>query len=1446
MPGSDLKAAAADALPCSHALLIGVDRYQHDVPVLRNAVADAQLIAADLERCGFSVTLLTNERATCEAIRQQLRLLASLPEASRVVIYIASHGAAASSGTGMRGFIVPFDGKRGTSRSFLAMDELYSDLEFIVSRHVLLILDCCFAGAFRWASARDALLLPERLFRQRLERFARHRAWQVLTSAAHDERALDVLDGAVIGERGDAAHSPFATFLHEGLQGAADLVPASRGDGIITCSELALFLRERFMTAGISQTPALWFMPRHDRGEFFFVSPARQVELPDAPELSLDSNPWCGLASYDATAAARFFGREAEIEAALRRLEQSNVLAVIGGSGVGKSSLVSAGLVPALARMPDMRLVGPLRLAGDPLRQLLAALGESPAESTEQRAASEALPERILLCLCRARGFGRVVLVFDQFEEIFLDHDSEARRQFLQVLRSAAADHGIYVVFSVRSAFDTALQSSPLGAFWPQARFGLGVLPVTETRRVVERPASAICLFFEDSALVDSIVDEAAQFPGSLPLLSFVLSELYRLYLESGAEDRVLRRVQYRQLKGVSGALNQRAEAELQAATPLDRQLMRSVFMRTFTFESGTLTRRRIAATELIFPPAVQAAVTRVVRRLADSRLLVSTSVDNQDFLELAHDALLRSWETLRDWIASAADELSLRTAVGTAAESWLRHGSDPDARDYLWSGDPRLSVAWQAAADPHRFNAREIRFLQASLQEQRRRSAARRTSIVAVSVALLAGALTVTWFRGQARERQFLVDLSGRSAEVRAQLATATSSDGLATALNAAADALARLGEVPDATLRSLFEAVYGSREVGNWASSGWAGELAYSDDGRQVVHLYRDANVDRVGDVLDAATGRVLSAIRSPTAPLKYTWLIAGGSLIATAPEDETAPIAILDWHGARQASIPRAGIDMSAIEALPGGTHVAIGNADGTVCLIATRSLARSCVVAAQGKIASVEVGRSGRMLYVRSDSSNELIRVAAPALKVVDRHKGIGERAALAILPDEEGVLFSDEPGHVSRLSFRDAGITHFAVAGIQRIDSIRISNDGERVAIANETPGQVWLFRSNGRPMFRNPLNGTATIAMALHPHQPQLVWGTRLSGNLHLLDLNPVLVPSRIVTTGFVPRSIDLCRPDGRVVWGDVNGMMGISDLRATTQPMVWKAHEDYVERVACSASGELYSRGRDGSLRRWSPPYGNATTHSSVSQHTFNDFALRPDGRVIIAQDDTRILWLENGSERVMFDTDLRGVTKLAVDWQRGRIVIASNDGRFEVRAQDGATLVSPVKAHLSSIFGVALAPQGDILATGGTLGSPGQESLAVWSSAGRRLASLDGNLSFVTSLTFDARGRMLVSGGADGIVRLWDRNLLQLGDDLLGHSLVIAGVAFEADGESLVTAGGDGSIREWHIGPLSMIAKGCSQLARLRQYDVRWVQRELSGERSVRYCRVSRRTDG
>lgn len=695
-----------------HALVVGINDYAGGIARLQSAVADAHAVT-DLLRSehGYAVTCLTDAAASAGAILRWLADAAQrLPEESAFLLYFGGHGVALGDGSeGPQGYLLSHDARAAAVESWLSMAMLRDALQALPCRHLLVVLDCCFAGAFRWSSGRDAVLSGP-LYDSQLARYLGGDAWQALTSAAHDQRAADISPGA--RNTRDLAtpspHSPFAAAFLRGLRGAAD---SARGghppDGVMTATELHQFLFEELVPArsDARQVPGIWPMRPDNIGEFIFLTPGVARNTRPDPPLDDRNNPWLGLRTYSANDARVFFGRARVVAALLQRVLElvgPGLLVVVGASGTGKSSVVKAGLLPALAAgdagvAPGAwTMVEAARLGPEPEAQLGQALRELSAATPDSRQ----------------------LLLFDQFEELYTQcPDADLRERFLRRLRALLAQpDGPVIVLTLRSDFEPRLAAcEALADLLPGARYLVPGFSSAELREIIEGPAASKALYFEPAALIGELLDEIEATPGALPLLSFALAEMYRhaqlRRRHSGALDRALTQADQQATGGVVGGLHRRASALFEQADPLQRQTIRRVFLRMVTQEGARLARRRVHRPELDFAdPAEQQRVDRVIRDYVEARLLV---VDG-DYIEPAHDTLVVAWEKLQEWLAVGSQEL--QRALWRDASDWASHRRDPGL---LWDGDPRLA---QAEAALEGCNRLELDFVRASGRRRRRR----------------------------------------------------------------------------------------------------------------------------------------------------------------------------------------------------------------------------------------------------------------------------------------------------------------------------------------------------------------------------------------------------------------------------------------------------------------------------------------------------------------------------------------------------------------------------------------------------------------------------------------------------------------------------------------------------------------------------------------------------
>ncbi|PSL43690.1 hypothetical protein B0I31_13029 [Saccharothrix carnea] len=481
--------------------------------------------------------------------------------------------------------------------------------------------------------------------------------------------------------------------------------------------------------------------------------------------------PYVGLAAYQVTDADRFFGREAEVGRLLALVRERPFVGVFGASGAGKSSLLRAGLA---AQWGEHVIITP---GSDPITELAAALAgqRSPVDVRTELAAD---PEHLRVLLRQAAD--DLLLVVDQFEEAFTLCAEPDRRWLVRALTHAAG--AARVVLGVRADFYGHCARHPelLDALH-RSQSLVGPMSPEQLRRAVIEPAARRGVSLENSLVARLIADVAAH-QGALPLASHVLVETW--HRRRGA---VLTLAGYEDAGGVEHALARTAEQVYEALPEPEQQAARQVFQRLVTPGDGTEdTRRRVARAEL---PAGDA----LLDRLAAARLITL----DRDTVELTHEALLRAWPRLVDWLAEDRDALRAHRRLTSAADAWRAHDRDPDA---LYRG-AHLEQARRLAP---RLNEAEREFVDAGLAAEQDREAQRRRGVrrlrrlvacLAVLVLLLAAATAYAVNTQFAATRERNQALSLRAAD--AALAR------LARPRDAAALALAAYRVAPTAEAR-------------------------------------------------------------------------------------------------------------------------------------------------------------------------------------------------------------------------------------------------------------------------------------------------------------------------------------------------------------------------------------------------------------------------------------------------------------------------------------------------------------------------------------------------------------------------------------------------------------------------------------------------------------------
>lgn len=739
------------------------------------------------------------------------------------------------------------------------------------------------------------------------------------------------------------------------------------------------------------------------------------LDLGEAPAAPSTACPYRGLQPFGVEDEEDFFGRGADIEAALARLTRSRFLAVSGASGSGKSSLVRAGVVPALQRRGDRVVI------------------LTPEHDLDVRIRDAVWSGR------RAD-----VVVVDQFEEVF--HAGQADVDAAARAISEAAITGTTVILVVRSDFlDDCAGHPDLAPLVAEGVHLVGPMAPTALREAIEEPARRAGLRLEPG-LVGLMLRDAAGEAGALPHLSHTLVETWLR-----REGATLTVAGYEASGGISGAIAQSADRLYQSMDPDQRVTCRWLLLRLVALApDGSPVRRRVPSK----PLRADASREQVLSMLARSRLVSAEA----DAVEVAHESLATAWPRLQAWLEEDAEAARILTAVAAAAEAWSAAGR-PD-EDLLRGARLQAAIEWRDAA-PRDLTDIERAFLddssaRASAERQQLEERARRDrrqnrrlrvllGVAAGLIVLLVGAGSVAVVSSQEATAQR--DNAALEALVATSLALRTSERDVSALL--AAEAYRRWPDDPRARsgLTSVLQGAGPFLGTAVVASSGNAyGSVIPGTDDVLVVTTAGDA------DIRDAATGEVVreldlgfepgSTTPSPLVEVSRDGRV--GAVLWSAhtqtgrePGDGTSTqsdLVVFDLERGEHIGEPtRIDVGTGALAVNPDGSIFAVADSrDGAVTLVSTsdgqmRRIAGEEPVALEdpsldSHAAALAFDRRGRLLVGRLDDRVDLID---PASATISASMAVPHRSAhVAMTVGDSGIVIAS--GYFGMVAFEPGG------------------------------------------------------------------------------------------------------------------------------------------------------------------------------------------------------------------------------------------------------------------------------------------------------------------------------------------------------------------------------------------------------------------------------------
>ncbi|HEV3076126.1 MAG TPA: toll/interleukin-1 receptor domain-containing protein, partial [Thermoanaerobaculia bacterium] len=427
------------------------------------------------------------------------------------------------------------------------------------------------------------------------------------------------------------------------------------------------------------------------------IERALTTARPGTAHLPADSVcPYRGLRPFREEDAAFFVGREAFVGRLQESVLSRNLVALIGSSGSGKSSVAQAGLVPLLRRQRppaptwDCAVLTPgkqpfhhlgsalLPMIEPGLDDKVVRLEKSQALGTKLAEGKIRLSSVVKLAIEESKGTDRLLLIVDQFEELFTLAADEQRAPFIKELLAAADDSPVTLLLTLRADFygHVIAASRELSDLLERSVINLGPMLRDELERAIVRPARLVGLDFEQG-LTRSLLDDAGDEPGNLPLLEFALTELWQA---SRRQGNLLTHQGYEEIGRLTGAIARRADAEFGRLSPEQQEIAPRLLTRLVRValpgEGGQDT-RRVADTVDLSPPEKE-----VIRRLADANLLITgrDAATGRATAQVAHEALIRSWKRLADWVNEDRQFLLWRQRLAARVADWQEAGCDDGA----------------------------------------------------------------------------------------------------------------------------------------------------------------------------------------------------------------------------------------------------------------------------------------------------------------------------------------------------------------------------------------------------------------------------------------------------------------------------------------------------------------------------------------------------------------------------------------------------------------------------------------------------------------------------------------------------------------------------------------------------------------------------------------------
>lgn len=1159
--------------------------------------------------------------------------------------------------------------------------------------------------------------------------------------------------------------------------------------------------------------------------------------------------PYPGMVSFREDNSDCFFGRDAEVKELVERLRLHPFISVIGSSGNGKSSLVFAGLIPALRRSGLFGygewLVRTIRPGETPLAELKTALGNdlaNPKLAVTQALASQPNAQRLLL-------------VIDQFEEVFTLTREDAA-PFQKALLHLIDTPNCYLILTVRADFYPELMESPLWRNIQSYRMELVPPDAVGLRQAIIRPAENADVFIE-AALIERLVADAVGEPGVLPLLQETLVLLWekveRRFLPLRAyETLVLTSPAYSNFDasnrtGLQAAIANRADYALVALSEEEQQVARRIFLRLIQFGEGRADTRRQQSVEQLRVSGDNADLFDwTLLYLAGRRLLTLSGGEENSSrkVDIAHEALISGWSTLQLWLRERREAEQIRRRLMRKVEEWVRLGKgsgglldevelaeaerwleSPDAAE-LGYDETLLTLAeaskrtiQEAKEREEAARQRELNLIRERLeqeekaaeQERKARKAAQTQTKVAITAAGLVSIAAVValwqWNQAVQREIETLTVLS------QSQLSQNNQLEGLLESIRAGKKLKQPILWLPNRvrleTVATLAKAVYEVQERTRLEGHSLeeVRSVSFSPDGKMIASVGEDATVK-----LWSSDGRELLRTLKLKDSVTSVSFSPNSKMIVSGSKDgkltlwnrDGKELSSFDYHNQKP---------INSVSFSPDGKNIASADTEGIIKLWNRNDKGVKTLKGHTKKIIyRVRFSPNGEMIASASaDKTVRLWNLEGKLLRTFEGHTTAVKSVSFS--PDGQSLVSASQDGTVRLWNVDVKGSIPPPDDYTDRhngpVNDVSFSPNGETFATAGDD-NIVKLWDKEGELLETLKGHTRPVKSLSFSPKDNKTLVSVGDDNTVRIWKLNHTS-SLQVLTSHSAPANNVSFSPKGQILASVNNDVVELWSLRSGEEPSLKHTLKGYV--LAFSPDGKTIATAssskdnpKNNTVKLWNLN-GQELKTSKDHKEEVTSLSFSSDGQMIaFASEDNPVkLWHLN-SEKV--ETLGEAVSKISFSPNRPILALGGQDGTLKLWNFNNKELKNLGK-HERRVTSVSFSPDGQMIASA----SDEDNTVKLWNIDGKYPKTLRGHDLLVTSLSFSPDGQIIASGSDDNTVKLWSRDGKELAT-LKGLGTSILSVSFSQNGTMIAAASDNKPVILWNLGLDYLLDRGCKWL--------------------------------